>query len=58
MESKELRTMRLISWARMKGEILAIKQTYWGGVSDHRHSKFSELADKFIKDVEDSGAQE
>lgn len=29
MDSKELKTLRLMAWQRAKGELLSILETYW-----------------------------
>jgi len=56
MESKEIRTLRAMAWARVKGEIMSIQDSYWD--DDGPHREFRNLSEKFIKTVEDNGLAE
>jgi len=50
-DSKELRTLRAMAWERAKGELNAVKQTYW---SDSL-AEFDNVVEEFVKSVEDEG---
>jgi len=58
MESRELRAMRTMAWERAKGEIEAMKTTYYASGIDDRLERFIEVVDSFIEHIENHGLQE
>ena len=55
-ESKEIRVMRMMAWARTKGELSSILNTYWG--NQMGFIKMDRLVKEFIDKVESEGCQE
>lgn len=55
-ESREVRTLRMMAWARAKGELAALMETYWD--NDEGYTAMRDEVDKFIKTVEDNALQE
>ncbi len=56
-ESKELRVMRYMAWARAKGELDAVLHSYWGA-EEYNYLRMQELVSSFIDSVESEGLQE
>lgn len=54
-ESKELRTLRLMAWARAKGELESILSTYWDGDDLGRYAAAYKLINEFTTAAEDDG---
>jgi hypothetical protein len=53
---KVLKTLRTMAWSRVKGELNAILDTYYGEYN--AFGKMDELITNFIKEVEDAGCQQ
>ncbi len=59
-ESKEMLTLRRMAWARAKGELRSILETYWSEYSTNGKELDTEFKDvneriiNFIKDFEDN----
>jgi hypothetical protein len=50
-ESKEIRTMRYMEWARVKGSLQAILASYWYDSSYYYNTKC--VVEKFIEEMEE-----
>jgi hypothetical protein len=55
-ESNELRTMRMMAWERVKGELRSMLVTYWDNYE--QYTLMYSAIEKFIKEVEDNGWEE
>lgn len=55
-QSRELKTLRAMSWERAKGELRAMLNTYWD--EPDKFSAMDAELDKFIKQVEENGFHE
>lgn len=59
-ESKEVRTLRVMSWQRAKGELLAYLETFWptykadGSQVNNGFEAASKRIKDFIKDFEEN----
>lgn len=55
-ESREIRTMRYMAWARAKGELNSMLETYWDDTD--KYDALKDEIEKFTKHVESLGIQE
>lgn len=56
-DERVLRTLRAQAWARAKGEIDAMLNTYWSETTD-KYREVDKVTRDFIKEMEDRGLAE
>lgn len=56
-DERVLRTLRVQSWERAKGELHALLQTFWNdsSSSEGQFEKMGKAINEFVKHVEDNG---
>ena len=52
-ESKEIRTMRLMAWERMKGEMEGVLYTFWEKEGSSSYDRLDDIFKRFIEAVQD-----
>ena len=58
-DERSLRTLRMQAWARAKGELNAVLQTFWDGHGkDDQFKAMDKAVSDFIAHVEDHGLAE
>ena len=55
-DERVLRTMRMMAWARAKGEIDSILSTFWG--EEEQFDRLTQAITVFVKEVEDNALAE
>ena len=57
-DSREIRTMRNMAWARAKGELDSMLSSYWGDDGTENFNRMQALIKEFTETVESEGVHE